>query len=86
MSKRNSPHKFIKKASMGWREMSNDLFLKTCVSSGFLSLSLCLSICLYWFVFVGLFFFFFFFLRLSFIQILALVVLSFYHFEGSFHF
>ena len=32
------------------------------------------------------FFFFFFFGRLSFIQILALVVLSFYHFEGSFHF
>ena len=60
MSKRNSPHKNIfKKASMGWREMSNDLFLKTCVSSGFLSLSLCLSICLYWFGFVGLFIFFF---------------------------
>ena len=42
-----------------------------------------LSLCLFRFVcfcFVGLF------LRLSFIQILALVVLSFYHFEGSFHF
>ena len=80
---RETPH-IKKEASMGWREMSNDLFLKTCVSSGFLSLSLCLSICLYWFGFVGLFFFFFF--RLSFIQILALVVLSFYHFGGSFHF
>ena len=75
---------------MGWREISNDLFLKTCVSSVFLSLCLCV----FRFVSVGLvlqgFFFFFFFLlfflRLSFIQILALVVLSFYHFEGSFHF
>ena len=54
-----------------------------------LSLSLCLSICFCWFGFAGLFFcfvFLLFFLRLSFIQILALVVLSFYHFEGSFHF
>ena len=33
-----------------------------------------------------LFCLFAFFLRLSFIQILALVVLSIYHFEGSFHF
>ena len=32
------------------------------------------------------YFIYFIFLRLSFIQILALVVLSFYHFEGSFHF
>ncbi len=62
MYKRNSPHK---EASMGWREMSNDLFLKTYVSSGFLSLSLCLLICLYWFGFVGLFIFIFIFLRLS---------------------
>ena len=85
---RETPH-IKKEASMGWREMSNDLFLKTYVSSGFLSLSLCLLICLYWFGFVGLFFFFFFFfffLRLSFIQILASVVLFFYHFEGTFHF
>ena len=44
---------------------------------------LVLSLCLLRFVcfcFVGLF------LRLSFLQILALVVLSFYHFEDSFHF
>ena len=54
--------------------MSNTLFLKRCVSSG------SLAICLFLFCFVGLF------VRLSLIQILALVVLPFYHFEGSFSF
>ena len=58
--------------------MSNDLFLKSCVSSD--SLCLSLAICLFLFCFVGLF------VRLSLIQILALVVLSFYHFQGSFYF
>ena len=63
--------------------MLNELFLKRCVSSGSLSLflSLCLAICLFLFCFVGLFF-----LRLSLMQILVLVLFSFYHFEGSFHF
>ena len=70
---------------MGWREMSNDLFLKTMCQFLF-SLSVSMSFDLYWFVFVGLFFYYFIFLRLSFIQIFSLVVLSFYHFEGSFHF
>ena len=41
---------------------------------------------LVWFCRAFFFFFFNFFFRLSFIQILALVVLSFYHFGGSFHF
>ena len=50
--------------------MSNDLFLNRCVSSGSLSLSMSLAICLFLFCFVRLF------LRLSFIQILDLVVLS----------
>ena len=50
--------------------MSNDLFLNRCVSSGSLSLSMSLVICLFLFCFVRLF------LRLSFIQILDLVVLS----------
>ena len=50
------------------------------VSVPVLSLFLSLAICLILFCFIGLF------LRLSFIQILASVVLSFYHFEGSFHF
>ena len=50
------------------------------VSVVVLSLSVSLPICLFLFCFVGLF------LRLSFIQILPLVALSFYHFEGSFHF
>ena len=43
-------------------------------------------IVLVWFCSCFFFFCFFVFWRLSFIQILALVVLSFYHFEGSFHF
>ena len=62
--------------------MSNELFLKRCVSSSFLSLflSLCLAIVLFLFCLYG------FFLMLSFMQILALVVLYFHHFEGSFHF
>ena len=61
MCKRNYPYK--KEAIMGcvrnsrYRAMSNELFLKRCVSSGSLSLfiSLCLAICLFLFCFVGLF-------------------------------
>ena len=60
--------------------MSNNLFLKRCVHSGSVSLSLSLAICSFLLCFVGHF------LRLSFIQILALVVLSFHHFEGSCNF
>ena len=59
--------------------MSNDLFLKRCVSSGSLCVSLSVSCDLFVFVLEG------FFLKLSLVQILALV-LSFYHFEGSFRF
>ncbi len=69
---------------MGWREMSNDLFFKDMCQFWF-SLSVSVSFDLFvlvWFCRA----FFFFFLRLSFIQILALGVLSFYHFEGSFNF
>ena len=60
--------------------MSNDLFLKRCVSSDYLSLSVFLAICLFLFCFVGLF------LRLSLIQNFSLVVLSFYQTDGFFHF
>ena len=85
MFKRNSSDK--REASMGCvkkllmeRNVKRLIKKKKCVNSGSLSLSMFLAICLFLFCFVGLF------LKLSLIQILALVVLSFYHFEGSFHF
>ena len=83
MSKRNSAPK--KRSQHGMCKETPDG--EKCQTTYFwrdvsvLVLSLCL--CLFRFVcfcFVGLF------LRLSFIQILSLVVLSFYHFEGSFQF
>ena len=62
--------------------MSNELFLKRSVSSGSVSLflSLCLAICLFLFCFVRLF------SKAVFHANCGFSVLSFYHFEGSFHF
>ena len=61
--------------------MLNELFLKRCVSSGSLSVSISVSRDLFVFVLFCRAF-----SKDVFIQILAGVILSFYHFEGSFHF
>ena len=82
--KKRTHHGMCKEIPDNYREMSNELFLKRCVGSGSLALFLSVSRDLVVFVlFCRVFFSFF--LRLSLMQILALV-LSFYHFEGSFHF
>ena len=87
MCKRNSPHK--KEASMVCvkklpiqRNVKRVIFEKMCQFRFYLPVAISVSRDLFVFVLFCKTFF----LRLSLMQMLALVVLSFYHFEGSFHF
>ena len=87
MCEGNSPHK--KRSQHGMCKETPDIekcqrviFEQMCQFrfSFSLFISLCLAIGFLFVLFVGLF------SKAVFMQILALVVLSFYHFEGSFHF